>query len=309
VKSDLGGWATASDRPEDVGSRTEIRIQQPGNRMTMMSKMVILMILTSLSTMGRASDCVGTEYASDKSPAIVAKALAGDANYQTVDELQEARKLSDKIILKQTPLAHVPPEIARIQKGFVKHYVGAFINDGTVNWRGVDLDRGLAIVVHRNMYDKRAQMQRSFGDPAFKSWDNQSFARKWVGEGRTETEVILRRPLTVDEVQAFTCMANELWKSDGKQQSMLPTDTMMDESTLLDRTSDGNAAVLYEKPVHPAGPFESMLSEIWRAMPEFENAGMLKKFSAESRRESQSCNSNSDCLGALMCIDATCRSQ
>ena len=267
------------------------------------------MILTSLSTIGNASDCVGTVYASDKSPGIVAKALAGDSNYQTVDELQEASKLSDKIILKQSRLAHVPPEIARIQKGFVEHYVGAFINDGTVNWSGVDLDRGLAIVVHRNIYDKRAHMQRSFGDPAFRSSDNESFARKWVGEGRTETEVILRRRLTADEAQAFTCMANGLWKSDGKQQSTLPSDTMMDESTLLDRTSDGNATVLYEKPVHPAGPFKTMLAKIWGAMPEFEDAGILKKFSAESRRESQSCNSNSDCLGALRCIEATCRSQ
>ncbi len=276
------------------------------NIRTIMSKIVICIVLTILSTTGSASECFGIAYASDKFPSSIEQTRIFAQNYRAVDESVEAAKLPGRIIIRPTRLESIPLEIARIQKGFVHHFVGAFINDGIVYWSGIDLDRALAIVVRRKIYDMRAQMTRPFGDPVFKSWDKESFARKWTSEERTETEVVLRRRLTPDEAEAFTCVANALWKSDDKQQSMRPSDTFLSNNTLLDNTNEGNAIVLYKKFVNRVGPLDSVLNNIWNTMPVFEFPG-AQAFSAESRQEGQSCNSNSDCLGSLKCIEAICK--
>ncbi len=60
-----------------------------------------------------------------------------------------------------------PPEIARIKRGYVSSFVGAFINDGLESWFGVDLDRMEAVSVQRHIYDKRAEQIKPFIEPTF----------------------------------------------------------------------------------------------------------------------------------------------
>lgn len=132
-----------------------------------------------------------------------------------------------------------PPEIERVARGFVVHWVGGFINDGYETWSAIDLDRGLVVSIDRRVYDKRAIQTQPFGDPVFSPNDPYSYARKWTSQDRTEAEVVSISELEPDDARAFVCLANAEWDLPQVAPELFaqgPTDTLTSERNLLDRS-------------------------------------------------------------------------
>lgn len=164
---------------------------------------------------------------------------------------------SPRIQVQSTTLG-TPPEIQRIERGYVTSWVGGFINDGLMSWSGIDLDRREAISVIRRIYDTRAKLSRPFGEPVFDEWDHVSIARTWSTDQRTETEVVKRRSLEPNELTAFVCIANGAWgvrqKSALDLMETIPTDTLANNATLQDRTEENGAVFSYSRSVEPGDP-------------------------------------------------------
>jgi hypothetical protein len=119
-------------------------------------------------------------------------------------------------------------------------------------------------------------MSRPFGDPIFNDWDHASFARKWSTDQRTEMEVVTRRALTPAEIQAFVCVANGVW-SDVPQKSphdllmMRPTDTLVDQASLLDRTEEDGRMVAYTRSIESGSPLAWVASQMFeKGLPQID---------------------------------------
>jgi len=162
-----------------------------------------------------------------------------------------------------------PPEIQRIERGYVTNWVGGFINDGNMSWNGIDLDRHEVISVVRRVYDTRAIQTRPFGDPVFTDWDHSSFARKWSDDQRIEMEVVTLRNLRPEEIQAFVCIANGAWGAPQKSPLELllarPSDTQIDNAILLDRTEENGAVISYMRRAQPRDSLGWAAEHIFRA--------------------------------------------
>jgi len=172
---------------------------------------------------------------------------------------------SPRILVLSTNLP-IPPEIQRIERGYITAWAGGFINDGLMSWSGIDLDRREVISVQRRIYDKRATLSRPFSEPVFNDWDHVSIARTWSTDQRTETEVVTRRSLRLEELNAFVCIANGVWgvqqKSARELMQMMPTDTLASNATLLDRTEENGAVFSYTRSVDPSDPLAWAASQI-----------------------------------------------
>jgi hypothetical protein len=174
-----------------------------------------------------------------------------------------------KILLQNRPLDALPPEIARIQKGMVKRFVGRFVNDGLLTWSGVDLDRRVAIAIERRVFDRRAHRPRQVSDPQFSRQRGATFARKWSEAGRTEVEVVSIFPISPVEAQAFVCAANPPWASKAALPDQDP-DEMADGDTdffLLDRQAEQGVSYRYTKTIPLGEGLAVVLGLIWQHAP------------------------------------------
>ncbi|MDB6045601.1 MAG: hypothetical protein JWM63_4152 [Gammaproteobacteria bacterium] len=174
-----------------------------------------------------------------------------------------------KILLQNRPLDPLPPEIARIQTGMVKRFVGKFVNDGLLTWSGVDLDRRVAIAIERRVFDRGAHRPRQVSDPQFSRQRGSTFARKWSEAGRTEVEVVSIFPISPVEAQAFVCAANPAWASKGALPDEDP-DEMADGDTdffLLDRHPEQGVSYRYTKTIALGEGLAVVLGLIWQHAP------------------------------------------
>jgi hypothetical protein len=174
-----------------------------------------------------------------------------------------------KILVQSQPLDPLPPEIARIQRGVVKRFVGKFVNDGQTSWSGVDLDRLLGVTVERRVFDMSAHQPRPVSDPRFSQRGDQSFARKWSEAGRTEVEVISTFAIDPAEAQVFVCAANPEWADknplpddDSDQLAQGATDYF-----LLDHRQEQGNSYGYTKAVALEEPLAIVLGQIWIRAP------------------------------------------
>jgi hypothetical protein len=174
-----------------------------------------------------------------------------------------------RVYVQAHPLGD-PPEISRIQRGVVSNFVGLFINDGLVHWDGVDLDRMEMVSVARRIYDKRASFSRPFGDPEFLDFDKSTIVRTWSDDQRIEMEVVSRSSLTPQQIQAFVCVANAVWRQPPRDLRSMPmmTDAAPGSNVLhlFDRAHDRGRTYLYEKDEFRSSPLDVVINAINRQM-------------------------------------------
>jgi TonB family protein len=184
----------------------------------------------------------------------------------------------DRIRIQAKPLEY-PPEIARIKRGYISSFVGAFINDGLASWSGIDLDRMEVISVQRRIYDRRATLTKPFDEPTFQTWDNRSFERKWSSKDRTEMEAVLIGDLEGPDANAFVCIANKIWERDEPSTDEIPSssDTLSSSSILIDTTVVGGKTFQSGATVLPQGPLTSVIKAIEGSMPTLEYKTTAKK--------------------------------
>jgi hypothetical protein len=174
-----------------------------------------------------------------------------------------------KILLQTQPLETLPPEIARIQRGMVKRFVGKFINDGQMSWSGVDLDRLMAVTVERRVFDRGAHQPRPVPDPRLSAQGDSTFARKWSDAERTEVEVVSTFPINPAEAVAFVCAANPEW-ADKNPLPADDSDAISEGATdffLLDQRQDQEFSYRYSKPVQLGEALAIVLGQIWVRAP------------------------------------------
>jgi hypothetical protein len=211
--------------------------------------------------------CAHHSYGDVKNGAVEKSRVAPGAESITAGDA----KASDagKILVQTQPLEALPPEIARIQRGMVKRFVGKFINDGQMSWSGVDLDRLMAVTVERRVFDRRAHQPRPVSDPRLSAQDESTFARKWSDAERTEVEVVSTFPINPAEALAFVCAANSEWAD----KNPLPnddSDAMADGATdffLLDQRQDQDFPYRYTKSVELGEALAILLGQIWARAP------------------------------------------
>ncbi|MDB6090621.1 MAG: hypothetical protein JWN85_3405 [Gammaproteobacteria bacterium] len=177
--------------------------------------------------------------------------------------------VAGKVLVQSRPLDALPPEIARIQRGLVKRFVGKFVKDGMQTWSGVDLDRLRAVSVERRVFDRRAHLPRPVADPEFSPREQSSFARKWSEPERTEVEVVSSFPISLAEAQAFVCAANPDWAAKGPIPDEDPDDLTEGATDffLLDRRREQDVAYRYAKPLLPGPGLAVALGTIWQHAP------------------------------------------
>jgi hypothetical protein len=212
--------------------------------------------------------CSHHPYAEVKNGIVDKSALAADAESAAP---AAGANVSDagKILLQPRPLDALPPEIARIQKGMVKRFVGKFVNDGLLTWSGVDLDRRVAIAIERRVFDRRAHRPRQVSDPQFSRQRGSTFARKWSEAGRTEVEVVSIFPISSVEAQAFVCAANPPWAAKGALPAR-DADEMAEGDTdffLLDRRPEQGVSYRYTKTIELGEGLAVVLGLIWQHAP------------------------------------------
>lgn len=81
--------------------------------------------------------CFDRYYAQEKKDALTVAAKAaviGQAEKHDSDS-------SDGLVEQENAPLPEPPEIARVQRGLVSHFIGEFTNDGLESWSAIDLDR------------------------------------------------------------------------------------------------------------------------------------------------------------------------
>jgi len=174
-----------------------------------------------------------------------------------------------KILIQTRPLEALPPEIARIQRGFAKRFVGKFVKDGLLTWSGVDLDRRVAVAIERRVFDRRAHQPRPVADPQFSRQGEPTFARKWSEEGRTEVEVVSVFPISSVEAQAFLCAANPEWAAKGALPDQDPEEMAQGDTDffLIDRRTEQDVSYRYTKTVELGEGLAVVLGLIWQHAP------------------------------------------
>jgi hypothetical protein len=177
--------------------------------------------------------------------------------------------VAGRVLVQSQPLDALPPEIARIQRGLVKRFVGKFVKDGMQSWSGVDLDRLLAVSVERRVFDRRAHLPRPVADPEFPPREQSAFARKWSEPERTEVEVVSSFPISLAEAQAFVCAANREWAAKGPIPDEDPDDLAHGATDffLLDRRREQDVSYRYAKVLLPGQDLAVALGTIWQHAP------------------------------------------
>ena len=169
-----------------------------------------------------------------------------------------------QILTHPNPLGR-PPEIERIRRGYVTHFMGAFINDGLESWQGIDLDRSLVISVARRIADRRADPSRSVTDPQFPSESRgHIFARKFSSPERVELEVVSTLAIDMFDLEAFVCVANAAWAAPVGESQMI-SDGFRD-AWLLDQQLKDGAMMTHRKPIYSSAPFDGIDRLVQRYM-------------------------------------------
>ena len=210
----------------------------------------------------QSQQCFDRNYGAEKKDP-VAMARSGAAGLADKDDSDS----QDGLILEEPAPLPQPPEITRVQRGLVSHFIGLFINDGLESWSAIDLDRNTLVSVQRRVYAARARRSHPFADPRFPTERHlgHSFARKFSSPDRTELEVVSTVGIDPPAMQAFVCVANASWAaatakvpeiSDGSQ-----------DTRLLDRKSNGGNTSYFSKSVSFAGPLGFVFGAMAKYLP------------------------------------------
>ena len=208
--------------------------------------------------------CFDQDYAQEKRAAV----LAIDRTNSAASRDRSDTDGKDGMILQQDMPLREPPEIARVQRGFVDHFVGAFINDGLESWSAIDLDRNSVISIRRRIYDVRASRSHPFSDPTFAAERHMghSFARKFSNDRRTELEVISTVRADPAGLQAFICLANAAWAAPASEKPDISDG--FQEARLLDIESKDGKVTHLSKSVSFEGPLGFMFAALAKNLPE-----------------------------------------
>jgi hypothetical protein len=239
--------------------------------------------LTPVALLGAATSALGAD-AVGRAPAkcfdqpyalIKNAARSGAAPATRGDSGEDVPANDGKVLIKNAPLDDPPPEILRVRRGWVSHFVGAFINDGLVSWQGVDLDRAVAISVDRRIRDTRGAPSTTLRHPVFDKnvigtlqyTGAHLFARKFSKSGSEELEIVSTMRIQPADLSAFVCVANAAWAAPPVKIEFM-TDTLASSSELLDEapSSGTQGYISYRKDVS-GGPVGTVLSAIWQYMP------------------------------------------
>ena len=206
--------------------------------------------------------CFDRDYAHEKKDALAAVKAA-------VTGLPEKDDSDSKDGLVQQEVAPLPepPEIARVQRGLVRHFIGEFTNDGLESWSAIDLDRNTLISVQRRIYDVRARLSHPFSDPKFPA-DRQIghiFARKFSSTARTELEVVSTVRIDPPAMQTFICVANASWAAPAAKLPEISDGSQ--DTRLLDRESDGGKTTYFSKSVSFTGPLGFVFGAMAKYLP------------------------------------------
>ena len=206
--------------------------------------------------------CFDRDYAHEKKDA---SAAAGAAVTGVAD--QDDSDSKDGLTLQESAPLPEPPEIARVQRGLVRHFIGEFTNDGLESWSAIDLDRNTLISVQRRVYDARARLSRPFADPKFPAERHvgHSFARKFSSTARTELEVVSTVRVDPPALQAFICVANASWAAAAAKMAEISDGSQ--DTRLLDRESNGGKTTYFSKSVSFTGPLGFMFGAMAKYLP------------------------------------------
>lgn len=225
--------------------------------------------------------CYGVPYGAQKADSLKSYEVPTSSSSSLPDQplAPMGEPVKNRLRVQTMPLESPPPEIARIKRGYVRSFVGAFINDGLESWFGVDLDRMEAVSVQRHIYDKRAELTKPFIEPTFTWWDNLSFERKWRDKDRAEMEIVLLQVLDGPQVNAFVCIANKIWERDAPSNDEIPyqSDTISSSSMLFDSKVTDGKTLQSNVMVLPGGPMEAVIAAIDHSMPPLEYKKTLDK--------------------------------
>jgi hypothetical protein len=212
--------------------------------------------IVATQPVSRDVHCFNQGYAMNKSGDAASEAVVGD-DAAAGDDLPQN---DGKILQRAQPLMP-PPEIKRIRRGYVSHFVGEFRNNGMESWTAVDLDRGIAVSVQRRVHDKRVEQSRAAAEPKFGVHGafGHSFARKFVGDGRSEVETVATERMDKLTLEAFTCVANAAWAAPTPEGQFNAADGMV-ESHLEDMHVDSGRITTYAKRVPSMTALDGVLS-------------------------------------------------
>jgi hypothetical protein len=206
--------------------------------------------------------CFDRDYGGEKKDPVAAARTdaAGSADEDDSDS-------QDGLILKETAPLPEPPEIARVQRGLVSHFIGLFMNDGLESWSAIDLDRNTLVSVQRRVYDVRAKRSHPFADPKFPTERHlgHGFARKFSSPDRTELEVVSTVRIDPPAMQAFICVANASWAAAAAKVPEISDGSQ--DTRLLDRQSNGGRTTYFSKSVSFAGPLGFVFAAMAKYLP------------------------------------------
>jgi hypothetical protein len=210
----------------------------------------------------QSQQCFDRDYGAKKKDAfaVTRSGAAGSADEDDSDSL-------DGLILKEPMPLPQPPEIIRVQRGLVSHFIGLFINDGLESWSATDLDRNTLVSVQRRVYDARAGLSHPFADPRFpiERHLGHSFARKFLSPDRTELEVVSTVRIDPQAMQAFICIANAGWASAASTATEISDGSQ--DTRLLDRQSNGGSTTYFSKSVSFPGPLGFVFTTMAKNLP------------------------------------------
>lgn len=206
--------------------------------------------------------CFDRDYAHEKkdASAAVKAAVARPADKDDSDS-------EDGLVLQESAPLPEPPEITRVQRGLVSHFIGEFTNDGLESWSAIDLDRNTLISVQRRIYDVRARRSHPFSDPKLPAERHAGhiFARKFSSTGRTELEVVSTVRVDPQAMQAFICVANASWAAPAAKMPEISDGSQ--DTRLLDRESMGGKSTYFSKSVSFTGPLGFVFGAMAKYLP------------------------------------------
>jgi hypothetical protein len=205
---------------------------------------------------GKDVHCFNQAYATSKSNDSASE-VGAIADAASGDDLPQ----NDGRTLQRAQPLGLPPEISRVQRGYVSHFTGSLRNNGLESWTAVDLDRGMVVSVQRRVYDQRVKQSRAVSDPKFNMHgaSGRSFARRYVGDGRTEVEAVATEALDKLTIEAFTCVANAAWAAPALEKQFNPTDGT-EEAYLKDMRIDDGRTTTYAKRIPAITALDGTLS-------------------------------------------------
>ena len=134
----------------------------------------------------------------------------------------------EPIASQQNANLAVPIEISRVLSGAISFFLGGLMNEGTITWYALDIERRLFVAVLGSMGSRLNRV------PATEKLSPNQLLRYTDAAGYKRAEFVTVAEATPAQVKDFSCLANKLLASKtGASPRLLPQDTIKKTFSLL----------------------------------------------------------------------------